>query len=83
MGTDAADLGQLLKTEPGAALLGAISMGSVLMGANTYIGNGPNLMVKAIAERGGVRMPGFLGYIGYSVIILIPLFVVLNWVFLL
>jgi len=53
------------------------------MGANTYIGNGPNFMVKAIAEQGGVRMPGFFGYIGYSAAILIPLFVVLTWVFLL
>ncbi len=82
MGTDAADLGQLLKTEHGAALLAAISMGSVFMGANTYIGNGPNFMVKAIAERAGVRMPGFFGYMVYSAGILLPLFVVLTWVFL-
>jgi len=53
------------------------------MGANTYIGNGPNFMVKAIAEQSGVRMPGFFGYIGYSAAILLPLFVVLTWVFLL
>jgi len=83
LGTDAADLAQLLHTERGAALLAAICMGSVLMGANTYIANGPNFMVKAIAEQGGVRMPGFFGYIGYSAAILIPLFVVLTWVFLL
>ena len=45
------------------------------MGANTYIGNGPNFMVKAIAEKSGVRMPSFFGYMAYSFGILIPLFV--------
>ena len=83
VGTDAADLAQLLHNERGATLLAAISMGSVLMGANTYVGNGPNFMVKAIAEQSGVRMPGFFGYVGYSAAILIPLFVVLTWLFLL
>jgi Na+/H+ antiporter NhaD/arsenite permease-like protein len=51
------------------------------MGANTYIGNGPNFMVKAIAEENGVRMPGFFGYMGYSIAILIPIFVVVTLVF--
>ena len=83
VGTDAADLGQLLQTERGATLLAAICMGSVFMGANTYIGNGPNFMVKAIAEQSGVRMPGFFGYMGYSLAILIPLFIALTWIFLL
>ena len=83
MGTDANDLGQLLTSARGEALLAAICMGSVLMGANTYIGNGPNFMVKAIAEKGGVRMPGFFGYMAYSGAILIPLFIALTWVFLL
>jgi Na+/H+ antiporter NhaD/arsenite permease-like protein len=82
VGTDAANLGELVAHERGAALLAAISLGSVLMGANTYIGNGPNFMVKAIAERGGVRMPGFFGYMVYSGAILIPLFVVVTWIFL-
>jgi len=81
VGTSADDLGQLLLSERGAALLAAISMGSVLMGANTYIGNGPNFMVKAIAEQAGVRMPGFFGYMAYSGAILIPLFVLMTWVF--
>jgi Na+/H+ antiporter NhaD/arsenite permease-like protein len=58
-------------------------MGSVLMGANTYIGNGPNFMVKAIAEQGGVRMPGFFGYMAWSGAVLIPLFIAMTWVFLL
>jgi Na+/H+ antiporter NhaD/arsenite permease-like protein len=52
----------------------AISTGAVFMGANTYIGNGPNLMVKAIADRQGVAMPGFFGYMAYSAVILLPLF---------
>jgi Na+/H+ antiporter NhaD/arsenite permease-like protein len=62
-------------------LLVAISCGSVFMGANTYIGNGPNFMVKAIAEQSGVRMPSFFGYMAYSCGILVPLFIVLTWVF--
>ncbi len=62
-------------------LLAAISCGSVFMGANTYIGNGPNFMVKAIAEENGVRMPGFFGYMAYAGCILIPIFVVVTFVF--
>jgi Na+/H+ antiporter NhaD/arsenite permease-like protein len=81
LGVDASDLGHLLATEVGAELLAAVSMGSVLMGANTYIGNGPNFMVKAIAEQGGVRMPGFFGYMAYSGAILLPLFAMLTWLF--
>jgi Na+/H+ antiporter NhaD/arsenite permease-like protein len=54
-------------------LLTAVSLGSVFMGANTYIGNGPNFMVKAIAESEGVQMPSFFGYMAWSVGILIPL----------
>jgi len=56
----------------------AISCGSVFMGANTYIGNGPNFLVKSIAEHQGVKMPSFLGYMGYSFVFLIPLFVALS-----
>jgi len=51
------------------------------MGAITYIGNAPNLMVKAIAEDRGVRMPSFFGYMAWSVGILVPLFIVLTLVF--
>jgi Na+/H+ antiporter NhaD/arsenite permease-like protein len=51
------------------------------MGANTYIGNGPNFMVKAIAEESGVKMPSFFGYMLYSTAILLPLFVVVTLVF--
>ena len=63
-------------------LLVAISVGAVFMGANTYIGNAPNFMVKAIAEQSGIRMPSFFGYMLWSVAILFPLFVVVTFVFL-
>lgn len=67
-----------------APLLVAISLGSVFMGAMTYIGNGPNFMVKSIAERAGVKMPSFFGFLfRYSIPILVPIFVVLTLVFLL
>ena len=66
---------------PLASTLAAISAGSVFMGAITYIGNAPNLMVKAIAEDRGVRMPSFFGYMVWSVGILVPLFIVLTLVF--
>lgn len=58
----------------GAGTLAAISAGAVYMGALTYIGNAPNIMVKAMAEREGVPMPGFLGYCGWSLLFLIPPF---------
>jgi Na+/H+ antiporter NhaD/arsenite permease-like protein len=63
-------------------LLVAISLGSVFMGANTYIGNGPNFMVKSIAEKAGVAMPSFFGYMLYSVAILVPLFLLVTFLFL-
>ena len=61
-----------------APVLAAISAGSVFMGANSYIGNAPNLMVKAIAEDRGVRMPSFFGYMAWSFGILVPLFVLMT-----
>ena len=65
------------------AYLSAISAGSVFMGANTYIGNAPNFMVKSIAEESGVPMPSFFGYIlRYSLPVLIPTFAVTGWLFL-
>lgn len=63
-----------------APTLAAISAGAVFMGANSYIGNAPNLMVKAIAEDRGVRMPSFFGYMLWSVGVLVPLFVVVTWI---
>ena len=64
-----------------ATTLAAISAGAVFMGANTYIGNAPNLMVKAIAESRGVRMPSFFGYMLWSGAILVPLFVLVTFIF--
>ena len=49
------------------------------MGAMTYIGNGPNFMVKAIAEKSGVKMPSFFGYMAYSCVLLLPILVLANW----
>ena len=66
---------------PSHALLRAISLGAVFMGAMTYIGNGPNFMVKAIAERTGVRMPSFFGYMLYSASVLLPVMVAVTWIF--
>ena len=63
------------------AFLMAISTGAVFMGANTYIGNAPNFMVKAIAEEAGVEMPSFLGYVKYSLLVLMPVFLLATWVF--
>jgi Na+/H+ antiporter NhaD/arsenite permease-like protein len=74
-------LGDLAQHPIGAGLLVAISCGAVFMGANTYIGNGPNFMVKAIAEASGVRMPSFFRYMVWSGAILLPLFVVVTLVF--
>ena len=62
-------------------LLTAVSLGAVFMGAMTYIGNGPNFMVKAIAEKTGVRMPSFFGYMVYSVCVLLPIFALMTWIF--
>jgi Na+/H+ antiporter NhaD/arsenite permease-like protein len=72
-------IGDLAATAP--SLLAAISCGAVFMGALTYIGNGPNFMVKAIAEQAGVRMPSFFGYLGYSCLVLMPIFVMVMIVF--
>jgi Na+/H+ antiporter NhaD/arsenite permease-like protein len=64
-----------------APFLVAISAGSVFMGANSYIGNAPNFMVKAIAEESGVRMPSFFGYMVWSCAVLLPLFGLLTLIF--
>ncbi len=61
-----------------APTLAAISAGAVFMGANSYIGNAPNLMVKAIAEDRGVKMPSFFGYMLWSGSVLIPLFILMT-----
>jgi Na+/H+ antiporter NhaD/arsenite permease-like protein len=65
----------------GATTLAAISAGAVFMGANSYIGNAPNFMVKAIAESRGVRMPSFFGYLVWAAVVLIPVFLLTTWLF--
>ena len=64
-------------------LLQAICLGAVLFGAMTYIGNGPNFMVKAIAEESGVKMPSFFGYMfKFSLIVLLPVYILMQLIFL-
>ncbi|MBQ2728296.1 MAG: sodium:proton antiporter, partial [Alistipes sp.] len=64
-------------------LLKAIALGSVFFGAMTYIGNGPNFMVKAIAESEGVKMPSFFGYmVRFSLIVLLPIYILTQLIFL-
>ena len=91
LGLSADHLGGLLEIDPvahaqaarlGAELLVAISLGAVFMGALTYIGNGPNFMVKAIAEKSGVRMPSFAGYLVWSLLIFVPLCLLMTFLFL-
>ncbi len=65
-----------------SAFLQAISIGAVFMGANSYIGNAPNFMVKSIAEEANIKMPSFFGYIfRYSLIFLIPIFLIVTYIF--
>ena len=64
-----------------AKVLMSISCGAVFMGAGTYIGNAPNFMVKSIADENGVRMPGFFGYMIWSIGILVPVFILDTLIF--
>ncbi len=77
--TAGGDATQLMHDAP--LTLAAISCGSVFMGANSYIGNAPNFMVRSIAESQGVKMPSFFGYMAWSVGILIPLFLLITVIF--
>jgi Na+/H+ antiporter NhaD/arsenite permease-like protein len=74
-------LASLLGTGAGPALLAAISCGAVLMGCLTYIGNGPNFMVKEIAEHRGIRMPNFLAYAAVAVALMAPVFLATAFIF--
>ena len=75
----AAPEGMQLATDP---FLKAISMGAVFFGSMTYIGNGPNFMVKSIAEQEGIKMPSFLGYmIKFSLIVLLPVYIIVQLLF--
>ncbi|MCI8871054.1 MAG: sodium:proton antiporter [Lawsonibacter sp.] len=77
-------LGEGISTSLGsvpAKTLCAISCGAVFMGANTYIGNAPNFMVKAISDENGIRMPSFFGYLGWSLLFLVPVFLLDSLIF--
>ena len=74
--TAGGDAGRLMADMAGT--LTAISAGAVFMGANSYIGNAPNFMVRSIAEEQGVAMPSFFGYMAWSCGILLPLFALLS-----
>jgi Na+/H+ antiporter NhaD/arsenite permease-like protein len=77
----ATNFAELLNSPQGPSLLRAVSVGAVFMGANSYIGNGPNFMVKSIAELHGIRMPSFGGYMVFSGVTLIPIFVLVTLIF--
>ncbi len=78
--TAGGDAAMLMSDFPNTLL--AISAGAVFMGANTYIGNAPNFMVKSIAEQSGIKMPSFFGYmLKYSIPILIPIFILVSLIF--
>ena len=76
--TAGGDAGVLMTTL--APALAAISAGAVFMGAITYIGNAPNMMVKAVAEDRGIKMPSFFGYMAWSCAVLLPLFIVMTFI---
>jgi Na+/H+ antiporter NhaD/arsenite permease-like protein len=78
---EAGSLGPLATSLHGIPLLVAVSAGSVAMGALTYIGNGPNLLVKAVARDHGYDMPSFFGYVVWAAVILLPLFGAASWIF--
>jgi len=80
--TSAENLHTLTTSPIGHELLVAISVGAVFMGANSYIGNGPNFMVRAIAEENGYKMPSFFGYVGWAMLILIPIFIATTFIYL-
>ena len=61
-------------------ILLAISSGAVFMGAMTYIGNAPNFMVRSIAEENKIKMPGFFGYMAWSILILVPIFLLYSFI---
>ena len=78
-----ADMARMLSQPALAQYLIAISLGAVFFGAATYIGNGPNFMVKSIAESSGVKCPSFFGYVGkYALPILLPILALVGWLFL-
>ena len=81
--TTADQLGPLAEHAASIPVLEAVSLGSVFLGAGSYIGNGPNFMVRAIAEQSGYKMPSFFGYVGYAALFLGPVYLLLTLLFLL
>jgi Na+/H+ antiporter NhaD/arsenite permease-like protein len=81
--TTADQLGPLAEHATSMPVLEAISLGAVFLGAGSYIGNGPNFMVRAIAEQSGYKMPSFFGYVGYAALFLGPTYLLLTLLFLL
>ncbi len=79
--TDPFHLLELAMHARGAQLLEAIACGAVFMGANTYIGNAPNFMVRSIAIERGIRMPSFFGYMRWTLVVLVPMWVLVTLVF--
>jgi Na+/H+ antiporter NhaD/arsenite permease-like protein len=78
-----ADFGGAIVAGIPEVLMRAICLGAVLFGSITYIGNGPNFMVKAIAEENGVKMPSFFGYIfKFAIVVLLPVYVLAQLIFL-
>ena len=77
--TAGGDANHLMNVIPATLL--AISCGAVFMGANTYIGNAPNFMVRSIAEENKIKMPSFFGYMIWSVGILVPIFFLVTVIF--
>ena len=75
------NVAQILADSQAELILKSISVGAVFMGANSYIGNAPNFMVKAVAEENDVRMPSFGGYLLYSFGILTPVFILITYIF--
>jgi Na+/H+ antiporter NhaD/arsenite permease-like protein len=81
LGVTGAPNAHALQAGHGALILGAISAGAVFMGANTYIGNAPNFMVRSIAEQRRITMPSFFGFMLWSIVILLPAFALTAYVF--
>ncbi|GHT89522.1 hypothetical protein FACS1894113_4890 [Alphaproteobacteria bacterium] len=63
-----------------AQILKAISVSSVVMGAMTYIGNAPNMMVRSIVEKNNIKMPSFIGYMGWSCLIILPISLIVSYI---
>lgn len=79
IGAGNAPISSLPTSQP--LILAAICCGAVFMGANTYIGNGPNFLTKALAEKEGIQMPNFFSYSFYALVILLPLYFLITWMF--